>query len=999
MPAIRPLPLDQKWKQRLDLTTRTAPDLYEDAAAVTDTLHARAIRTTFRDLRASAVFCTHRVPAVVILSVESYDRRAVIDLHAKLWNQGLAHLLLVLAGDTLRAFSLARIPRRGSDEDFDDRCLAWELDAVRQALEVNNLIHGAESGRLWEHPKFRPAERIDRVLLDNLKESHTRLLNGMSPAAAQALLIQSMFIAYLEDREIVSRDYLRAATGGRADSFLDILKSESVAALDCLFERLRDDFNGDLFIAPCSFAEADCHPPPEPRHLEILSRFRSGEQEMGSGQYRFWGYDFKYMPIELISAVYDRFLGDLGTVRRGRGAYYTPRFVADLVISQIADKLPSEKLPDLRFLDPACGSGIFLVRCFQLLCEQRRGATDRSQRIPWDSLLAMLSRLEGWDIDAAAVWVAVFSLYVALLEEVEPPDIRALIERGNLLPGLWERTLRARDFFTVDPGDPGAQADVIVGNPPWLSRSQPERRSIEWCATEGLPMPGREEAWAFVWKSLRHLRADGVIALLLPSMGFLHNHAGSAVRARKRLLRDARIVRIVNLADLRFQLFDSAVRPAALIVFGHAEPEGRPYSLEYLTPKADLNLKNRRLITLSSADKHSLSSPMVEDDPSIFKRFMWISEPEEKLFHYLSSLPRLEEQITILSYRWTDHLSCSRRNEFEEVLTGPRVLVLRGATYTKQMRLRATYAETRVTFQDKIQTIVHLCGGEPRAKLLTALINSKIAVWIMFHGAPLFGVERPDVQGDELRLLPFPRPDDLPDKARSRAAADQMISVINELIRASDYPFSNIDGAVFAEIDRLAYDFFCLTDEEIILVEDTVAHIVPAVHPARNSVPEVWSSSTPEDRRRYARALLRRMSDWFEGGYTVAARLEAQNEDLAILRLTLQREHEASEYHEVESSRVNHVLADLAAQVGRPLAGNFQLLPDFRLVTGDHLYLVKPAQKRFWLRSAAIADADAIALDLHDALKVTPPSAEGFVSDDIRWNGTAIEIRHTMLPF
>ena len=629
MPAIRPLPLDQRWKQRLALTTRTAPELYEDAAAVTDTPHARAIRTTFRELRASAVFCTHGVPAVVILSVETYDRSAVIDLHAKLWNQGLAHLLLVLAGDTLRAFSLARIPRRGNDEDFDDRCLAWELDAVAQALEVNDLLRGAESGRLWEHPKFRPDERIDRVLLDNLKESHTRLLRGMTSAAAQALLIQSMFI-YLEDRQIVSPDYLRAATDGCADSFLAILKSGNAAALDRLFERLRDDFNGDLFVAPCSFAAADRHPPPEPPHLEILSRFRSGEQEMGSGQYRFWGYDFKYMPIELISAVYDRFLGDLGPERQRRGAYYTPRFVADLVISQIADKLPNEKIPDLRFLDPACGSGIFLVRCFQLLCEQRRRATEPSQRIPWESLLAMLSRLKGWDIDEAAVRVAVFSLYVALLEEVEPPDIRALIERGNLLPGLWERTLRARDFFTVDPGDAGAQTDVIVGNPPWSSRRQPERPSIEWCATEGLPMPGREEAWAFVWKSLRHLRTDGVIALLLPSMGFLHNHAGSAIEARKRLLRDARIFRIVNLADLRFQLFDSAVRPAALIVFGHADPEGRPYAFEYLTPKADLNLKNRRLITLSSADKHKLTSPVVEDDPAIFKRFMWISDPTKK---------------------------------------------------------------------------------------------------------------------------------------------------------------------------------------------------------------------------------------------------------------------------------------------------------------------------------------------------------------------------------
>ena len=1032
MPAVRPLPLDQKWKQRLDLTTRTAPDLYEDAASVTDTPHARAIRTTFRDLRASAVFCTHRVPAVVILWVETYDRNAVIDLQAKLWNQGLAHLLLVLAGDTVRAFSLARIPRRGDDEDFDDRCLAWELDAVAQALEVNNLIRGAESGRLWEErPKyFRPDERIDRVLLDNLKESHTRLLSdNMTSAAVQALLIQSMFIAYLEDRQIVSPDYLRAATGGRADSFLDILKSGNVAALDRLFERLQDDFNGDLFVAPCSFAPVDRHPSPQPWHLEVLSRFRAGKQEMDSGQYRFWGYDFKYIPIELISAVYDRFLGDLGTERRGRGAYYTPRFVADLAISQIADKLPSEKIPELRFLDPACGSGIFLVRCFQLLCEQRRRATERSQRLPWKSLLAILSRLEGWDIDEAAVRVAVFSLYVALLEEVEPPDIRALIARGNMLPGLWERTLRAQDFFTVDPGDAGAQADVIVGNPPWLSRSHPERLSIEWCATEGLPMPQQEEAWAFVWKSLRHLRADGVIALLLPSMGFLHNHAGSAVRARKRLLRDARIFRIVNLADLRFQLFDSAVRPAALIVFGHADPEGRPYSLEYLTPKADLNLKNRRLITLSSADKHMLTSPVVEDDPSIFKRFMWISDPEEKLFRYLSSLPRLGD-ITI-AYRtrrrmndpdehsWvigqgfkpynkgasvtspyvgkilnlpierftpffqrTDHLlpwdsSTVYLKGFEQGFSGPRVLVPRGVTHTNQMRLRAAYVEDPITFQHIIQAIIVPRGEEPRAKLLTALVNSRIAVWFAFHGTSSFGAERPEVQQDELLLLPFPRPDDLPEQARSRAAADKMVSVIDEMMRASHDPFGSTDGAVFAEIDRLAYDFFGLTDEEIILVEDTVAHVIPAVHPSRNSVPEVWRSPTLEDRRSYAQALLHRMSDWFEGDYTVAARLEAHNDDLAILRLTLQREHEASEYHEVGSSRINNVLSDLAAQVRRPFAGNLQLLPDFRLVTGHHLYLVKPAQKRFWLRSAAIADADAIALDLQDSAAVSVRQSGG----------------------
>lgn len=1017
MNAIRSRPLDTTWKQRLDLTTRTAPELYEDADAVTDTPHARAIRTAFRELRASAVFCVQKVPTVVIVSVDEYDRKEIVDLHGKLWNQGLANMLLVLADDTIRAFSLARIPCRGSDEDFDDRCLAWELNAIAGSLKVNNLIHGAESGRLWnESEKFRPEERIDRVLLNNLKVSHARLLHGMSSSAAQALLIQSMFIAYLEDRQIVSVNYLSEATDGRAERFADILKSGSVTALDLLFKRLRNDFNGDLFVTPCSFSETDRHPPPEPQHLAILSQFRSGEEEMDSGQYRFWGYDFKYIPVELISAVYDRFLGELKPEQRQRGAYYTPRFVADLAISQIIDRLPSERLSKLRFLDPACGSGIFLVRSFQLLCERRRRTTDRSETIPWEALRAMLARLEGWDIDEAAVRVAVFSLYVALLEEVEPPDIRALIERGNLLPPLWEHNLRARDFFTVDFRAENAQADVIVGNPPWISRREPERHSIEWCRTQGLPMPEKEEAWAFVWKSLRHLRADGVIAFLLPAMGFLHNNASTAVEARQRLLRDARIFRVVNLADMRFQLFGSAVRPAALIVFGQADPDGAPYWIDYLTPKADLNLTNRRSITLSSADKRSLVSPMVAKDPSTFKRFLRINGPEERLFRYLSSLPCLGNTVgtqrvigksaersrmigrgfephnsgpSVASrfvgriphvsideytpfFQRTEELapwaSCVvRRKGFERGFTGPRVLVPGGVTHTNQIRLRAAYVEEPVTFQNTIHAILVPPGAELRAKLLAALINSRIAVWFAFHGTSAFGAERPDVRQNEFLLLPFPRPDDMPDQRRSQSAADKMISIIDEMAETRGDRF---DGAAFEEIDRLAYEFFCLTDEEIILIEDTVEHVIPAAHPTGNNVPEAWRSCTTEDRRGYAHALLRRMSDCFEDGYTVEARLEAHNEDLAILRLTLQPEHEPREYYEVESSAVSGVLSELSAQARRPLAGNFQLMPDFRLFAGNHLFLVKPMQRRFWLRSAGIADADGIALDLEDALAV-----------------------------
>ena len=651
MQAVRSKPLEPEWKDRLDLSLRKVPELYEHADDVGNTPHAGAIRTTLEELGVSAVFCVQEVPTIAILSVAEYDRAAIVELHAKLWNQGLASLLLVISGDTVRAFSLARTPHSGENHDFEDRCLIPGFDAVSDALMLRDIVYGAESGRLWEeHAEyFRPGERIDQVLLDNLVTSYRLLCDdtGLSSDAAQALLVQTMFIAWLEDREIILPEYFLEATDGLARTFSALLESGTVDWLDRLFESLRRDFNGDLFVAPCSFEENDGQQPLTPGHLNILNRFRSGREEMlgHAGQYRFWGYHFKYIPIELISAVYDRFLGEDDRQRRAQGAYYTPMFLADTVISQVWDTVPAETKETGRFLDPACGSGVFLVRSFQRLCEHWRD-TRTSRTIRWDSLLGILSRLHGWDIDGSAVRVAVFSLYIALLEEVSPPDLRRLMKRGRILPVLWGKNLRHQDFFEKHAHD--VQADVVIGNPPWSSRrgaDGEDRSSVRWCKAECVPMPGKEDAWAFVWKSLRHLHDGGIVAFLLPAMAFLHNHAKNAVAARSRLVHDVRMLRIVNFADLRFQLFEGAVRPAALIVFGHSDREAPACRFEYWTPKADLNLKIKRLITLSSADKCRVTSTMAAAEPLVFKQRLWMNDPESKLFNYLSAFPKLGKLV------------------------------------------------------------------------------------------------------------------------------------------------------------------------------------------------------------------------------------------------------------------------------------------------------------------------------------------------------------------
>ena len=1031
MNAIEPNQLTSEWRDRLGLSNLDVPDLYEDPATVGESLHANAIRTALEDLGASAVFCVQGVPAVVVVALDEYDREKVLALHGELWNQGLATLLLVISGDTVRAFSLARIPY-SSDRDFDERCLVQQLDAVSDGLAIMDLIYGVQSGRFWHShgQHFRAAERIDQVLLDNLSASHSALCrDGLSSDAAQALLMQTMFVAFLEDRNILGAEYFRVVSGGNADTLLEVLNAPSAAGLDGLFEKLRDDFNGDLFIAPCSFETDAPRVKILRKHLQILARFRDGHEVMGAngGQLRFWGYDFKYIPIELISAVYDRFLGALKEKQRSQGAYYTPMHLADSAILALWDTTPESIKAKGVFLDPACGSGVFLVRSFQLLCEHWRG-THGLRTIHWNDLLKILTRLNGCDINTSAIRVAVFSLYVALLQEVRPPDIQRLIERGKLLPVLWGRTLRACDFFQASSDD--LQADVIIGNPPWSSRRGIDRSSVNWCEEQQLPMPGREDAWAFIWKSLRHLNEHGKIAFLLPAMGFLHNHSKSAVDARMQLVNDTRILRVINFSDLRFQLFEGAARPTALIILGHGGLDAPGYRFDYWAPKADLNLQGRRVITLTSADRGLITTRDVEEDRFVFKRRLWMSEPEAKLFRYLGTFPELGDRVTeyrtafrnMESYksRWVvgngfkpvredrlhdsayrsqpgdtisntpylpigafrvlgqgndqfrafddGHNGLVHRLGFERGFVGPRVLIPRGIGVARQ-RLRASYIAEPLAFQDIILSISVPDHDAYEAKLLTALLNSKLLFWFAFHGTASFGSDRPEIQQSELLRLPFPSLADLNHNDLASDASDVLVSIIDEALESAGRVLSQ-EGSLDALLDRLdaqCYRYFGLVEEEIILVEDAVTKVIPCVQPHAGKIVDLWRPAGPIERETYAKTLCISLSEWFTKGTSIRVELEARNDDLALLHLRLVGQQERTAYREKSGEAVGSALARLSANLGQSLPGNFQLFPDFHLFVGKSLYFVKPLQRRFWLRSSAIADADALAVELFAA--------------------------------
>ncbi|MCP4486280.1 MAG: N-6 DNA methylase [Gammaproteobacteria bacterium] len=1013
----RHISISPKWLDALDIKRRHAPEIYFPNDPVVGSAHVSAIRDSFEKIELSALFCVQGVPTFAYLVQDKYDQAKVIEAHANLWNQGLASLLLVITDETLRIFSLAKLPVRNADEEFENKCLIDTLNLSEKALKIKNLIPGAETGRLWQEHKdfFKLNERIDTYLLRNLIQSHEALTKDLDTDTAQALLMQTMFISYLEDRAIINDAYFHAVFDDGISSLYDVFTSGMTKNLELLFECLARDFNGNVFVSPCSFDSNTKKAKLTNHHLDILGRFRSGNEDMESGQRSFWGYNFQYIPVELISAVYDRFLGEKERERKDLGAYYTPMFLADTVMTQVWDGIPISAKNLGEFLDPACGSGVFLVRSFQLLCEQWK--LERNVKsLQWSNLCLTLKRVHGWDINGNAVRVAIFSLYIALLEQVSPPDIKKLIKKGKILPDLWGETLIEQDFFTVDANK--AQYDVIVGNPPWASRRAPGRKSIQWCSDNNYPMPGNEDAWAFTWKALSHLKAHGLASFLVPAMGFLHNP--KSFKARTLLVDAAQVSRIINFSDLRFQLFGGATSPAALIMFSPATNNSKPYNIDYWSPKANLNLQIRQNITITSSDKAIVSSYEIKQDYFALKSRLWMRRVDSKLYKYLSSYERIGDFIKPFGraekhdggkiYSWfigqgfqpyNDGRSSKTPHDSQEVIKYPylpvqhvnslyqkllsteswssakvrrkgfeasygqrKILVSRGIG-TSQMRLQATYCEHSLTFQDILMAIVFPKSESAKAKVLTAYLNSKLAIWFAFHGTSSFGSGRPEVKQAELLELPFPSEKTL--SKNGNVIEKEILDIIKRLETNSSDVMSPIIDVDFylTQIDSLIYKYFGLSDEEISIVEDTVNYIIPASQPHQNTVPYIWGASDLRDRKEYATTLILELKKWLDIETEISTRLAGKNADFAILELSLDKFQSKGDqkYQELDSD-LGILITKLMNTANIELPGNFTLIPDFRLFIENKLYLVKPVNKQYWMKSSALEDADSIALDL-----------------------------------
>jgi hypothetical protein len=447
------------------------------------------------------------------------EDREFATVHQKLWSWGGVPLVYRKLPGLVQLFRCAHGPDFVSKKSGEIICNP--VRTLQLASSINSdpwwQFEQLRNGTLWDDPA------ACKALLSAQKAAHKALIDAVSLLSAELnnegilptplrrkLLILSLLIAYLEQREVFKDNYLSRFLPG-ATKFFQVLADGP--ALVSLLDALEKRFNGNVF----SLGDADKERLRNSQQLRRFSRLIEGREESG-GQLTLWQlYSFKDLPVELISHIYQLFVTDKNT------AVYTPPFLVRLMLEEVLSwkRLDRLKLKNEIVLDPSCGSGVFLVEAYKRLVLHWR-SRNAWKKPDVQVLKGLLQKVHGVDLEEGAVELAAFSLCLALCDALEPEEIRSSIK---LFPGLAGTTLHRSCFFEAKEKQLiKAQVGVVVGNPPFASKlntAGAERSYKRYCKEHG-SLPDRQVAYLFLHEGMEMV-AEGGALCMLQQYNFIYN--------------------------------------------------------------------------------------------------------------------------------------------------------------------------------------------------------------------------------------------------------------------------------------------------------------------------------------------------------------------------------------------------------------------------------------------------------------------------------------------
>ena len=1018
---------------QIGLGERRPPEFFRSADEVGTAPvsgYSHVLRRAWKSFDGLLGVLTVRGRPTVYLQHRGHDGRISHSDQYRFWSNGVAPILVRLTPQEIRVYSGLRSPALENEDVDADKRLVEVFEGAARALGLREFLRSVEAGTVYDHyaQHFDPTQAVDQRLVQNLRAARQLMSAGRKAPdlpSIHRLLGRVLFTCYLEARgALLEKDFGRLGAGAKASfkQVLNLSEPEQVrSALARLFERLGRHFRGNLFDADLA---QDLHSLRDP-DVRTLRNLITGN-ELGSGQMvlPFYVYDFNVIPIETISAVYEDFIrAEDSEAQRKKGAYYTPPKLVEFTVD-----LATEKEPDLtgkRALDPGCGSGAFLVSAFNRMAEAwvRRNGRARNGTRARELAKILRERICGVDLSLIACQATCFSLYLAMLDFLDPPEIRRLgrerlpnllLNNGAKRRQNGPQTVIHGDFLSSPPALESQKFDLIVGNPPWVARGNVEKTSMaQWRKRhppDEFPTPARQIACAFMWEVPRYLKAAGRACLLLPA-GVLIGDQTDSFQAQ--WFSRNRVETVAQLSDLRFYLFPGADHPAVAMRFASGEPDA-DQRMDFLGPKTNPALLFDNVVAVEPDDRRTLalaevlSSAGRNEAATCWLSYNWASPRDREFLSRLRTLPALRELVgepdenkrwikgvgfqppspgeKLESPKprfWSDgHRFLPATSRFDLILTDgdtvdidPRISTLRRLPDERVFTFplvvfnkgfsKIAFSPFDVLFQDARRSISGPRADEHLLMFLTATLLSPLAGYFVFHlttktiyrGASLL---------TELTRMPFPLPEKAP--GRDPAAAVQAVAEVFTRVmhdsRFGKHDHKDLVCDAKRELTKHVYSYFDVSADEEILIDDTVEILQKSTTPSRGSRVPTLAAPRERDRRRYVRTLIDTLHAWAgDASPNLGARcVIAAKAGVGVL--TVAKARNSLRYKETRASTdLDRVLARLKA-LSPERYGSLVYLRNLAVMEQDCVHIVKPLTMRFWLRSAALNDADAAASHL-----------------------------------
>lgn len=348
-------------------------------------------------------------------------------------------------------------------------------------------------------------------------------------------------------------------------------------------------------------------------------------------------YDFAIISKHALSRIYERYVAALRETdspqysmfntlpeevsNRSLGAVYTPQFIARFFARAIKEGTAPRKFRELRALDPACGSGIFLRTLLEMRFDPMRDAGVSSSSDSFE-------RVEGWDIDANACSASRLSLsllHFALFREI-PRTVNI------------RHTEALKEF--ADKRGHRYERDVVMANPPFIRYEKLDQNlkdHLERALDKSVARP--DLYLGFLSAAMNVAAPDGFLCFVLPHNFLL---AKNAFVIRTQLGLDYDILYLVDLSEI--EVFEAVGAYVILLV-----AQKRDLAAATRPDCVMVKCRDRVGTALDSAlrgkeeETRAFSVSKVTQEHFLERDWHVLSKTENKLWSKLGHLPRLSD--------------------------------------------------------------------------------------------------------------------------------------------------------------------------------------------------------------------------------------------------------------------------------------------------------------------------------------------------------------------